>query len=261
MVDMKWPDAIVRVLEEATTPLHYTEIAKRIIDSGYRKKETATPAATVAAILSTSLKNEGEESRFIKPERGVYALRGGAEPWVELAAVRSDDAEEDAQEMGLINAFGMFWRRDAVNWRLAQPTLRGLQQAGSQEVDFSRQVGVYLLHDGTRVVYVGRVSEPRLGARLRDHTRDRLSGRWDRFSWFGVQAVTADGMLSAAPEAFSLENLIATMEAVLIEGLEPPQNRRQGDGFAAVEFLQGTDPILEKQRDKRLLDKMRDSLG
>jgi len=30
------------------------------------------------------------------------------------------------------------------------------------------------------------------------------------------------------------------MEALLIEGLEPPKNRQQGDGYNAVEFIQTT---------------------
>ena len=35
------------------------------------------------------------------------------------------------------------------------------------------------------------------------------------------------------------------MEALLIEGLEPPRNRRQGDGFNVVEFMQAKDPEIE----------------
>ena len=43
------------------------------------------------------------------------------------------------------------------------------------------------------------------------------------------------------------------MEALLIEGLEPPQNRRQGDGFNAVEFIQTMDPDIEKEQKRTLL--------
>ncbi len=258
MPDLNWREAIIKVLEEAGRPLPYAEIAQGIIDGGYRKKVGATPAATVASIVSTSLKDDGGASPFFKPERGVYGLRGTTS--VVSAVEEHDEAIEDAEVMGLINAFGMFWRREGVNWKPRQPVLMGFQQAGSQEVDFSAQVGVYLLHDGTRVVYVGRVTEPRLGARLADHTRDRLSGRWDRFSWFGVRGVTSEGQLSNSPGEFTLENLISTMEALLIEGLEPPQNRRQGDGFNAVEFLQGTDPELSKMGKKRLLAELVNSI-
>jgi len=42
--------------------------------------------------------------------------------------------------------------------------------------------------------------------------------------------------------------VIATMEAVLIEGLEPRQNRKRGDDCQAIEFLQVEDPRLEMNR-------------
>lgn len=137
----------------------------------------------------------------------------------------------------------MFWRRSEIDWSLRRPKLLGVQQSGSQQVDFSDEAGVYVLYDGSRVIYVGRVTEPRMGQRVCDHTRDRLTGRWDRFSWFGVRKVQQNGKLSPVPSgAIEIVTLIATMEALLIEGLEPPQNRRQGDGFSALGFIQVTDP-------------------
>lgn len=70
-----------------------------------------------------------------------------------------------------------------------------------------------------------------------------------------------DGTLAAAPpEAFNLNNLIATMEALLIEGLEPPQNRKRGDDFGAVEFLQVEDPELEKAQIHQLMDELKKKL-
>ena len=137
----------------------------------------------------------------------------------------------------------------------------GQQQPGSQPVDFCAQTGVYLLHDGNRVVYVGRTTDQPLGVRLRQHISDRLNERWDRFSWFGVLPVKEDGTLAAAPpEAFNINNLIATMEALLIEGLEPPQNRKRGDDFSAVEFLQVQDPELEKAQILQLMDELKKKL-
>jgi len=53
--------------------------------------------------------------------------------------------------------------------------------------------------------------------------------------------------------------LVSTMEALPIEGLEPPQNRRRGDGFNATEFIQTTDPEVERRRAKQLLFKLTDS--
>ena len=261
--NMQWRDAMVKVLQEAEGPLHYSEIAQAIIDKGYRQDVGATPAATVAANLSESLRRD-ERSPFVKHSRGVYALAeqtpGDALDTVTPDA--ADEAVEDAEEMGLINAFGMFWSRDRVRWNTKMPRLLGVQQSGSYPVNFTAQAGIYVLYDGSRAVYVGRVTEPRMGLRLFEHTRDRLTGRWDRFSWFGVRGVRDDGELAPVPSAgIPVSTLIATMEALLIEGLEPPQNRRQGDGFSAVEFIQETDRELLQERDRKVLDQLKQQAG
>ena len=262
--NMGWREAIVKVLKTSDGPMHYSAIAQAIIDRGYKNENVgATPAATVAANLSLSLKQDGDSSPFVRVARAMYALRGGslstaAGPETED---EPDEATEDAAQMGLINAFGMFWQRNDVYW-LRVPRLLGAQQSGSSPVDFSGQAGVYLLYDGNRVIYVGRVTEPRLGSRLWEHTRDRLSGRWDRFSWFGVRGVNGEGELRPMPVAgIAMEGLIATLEALLIEGLEPPQNRRPGGGFNAVEFIQVPDETVVTQREKQLLAKMSEQIG
>ena len=38
------------------------------------------------------------------------------------------------------------------------------------------------------------------------------------------------------------------MEAILIEGLEPPQNRRQGDGMTGQEYQQSVDEQLQERQ-------------
>lgn len=54
--------------------------------------------------------------------------------------------------------------------------------------------------------------------------------------------------------------VIITMEAVLIEGLEPRQNRKRGDAdFKAFEFLQVEDPEFEKRKKFRMLQEMMES--
>ena len=58
----------------------------------------------------------------------------------------------------------------------------------------------------------------------------------------------ANGELTPIPTVeIGVMSLIATMEALLIEGLEPPQNRRQGEGFNAVEFIQEPDPEVVRE--------------
>ena len=247
MPNLTWKDAIERVLSQSDEAMHYVEIAEEIVNIGLRSEFGATPPATVSATIAMSLQNDGEASPFVRVSRGHYALRkyGSVPGEVERVPIAGQQAGEEA---GLINAFGMYWARDKVRWK-SKPVLLGQQQPGSKPVDFREQKGVYLLHDARGVVYAGRTSNRPLGVRLREHTTDRLNSRWDCFSWFGVYPVSEDGILATdAPPAFTLEKLIVTMEALLIEGTEPRQNRKRGDDFRAFEFLQVEDPEIKKSQ-------------
>jgi hypothetical protein len=42
--------------------------------------------------------------------------------------------------------------------------------------------------------------------------------------------------------------------------MEPPQNRRQGDGFTALEFVQEPDPDLKKLERQRVLKELGEKL-
>ena len=217
---MPWKEAIIEVLPKDGSEMHYAEIAKAVVDAGLRTNVGATPAATVAAVLSQTIPGS-KSSPFVAPYRGYYALK---KPVVSDAiSALGPKADEEA---GFINAFGMYWKRERIHWDPTTPQLLGRQQLGSDTIDFCRQKGVYLLYDGDRVVYVGRAIDQPMGVRLKQHTSDRLEGRWDRFSWFGVLQVGDDGGLGAPPTTFDLANLIATMEALLIEGLEPPPEQK-----------------------------------
>jgi hypothetical protein len=218
------------------------------------KKVGATPAQTVANYLSTSLREKA--SPYLRVARGEYTLRAVAEqgPREQLDGA---DAEQVA-ETGALRAFGMFWQRELVVWSGAK--LLGRQSAGATEVNFAAQVGVYLLHDRERVIYVGRATDT-LFARLKVHTSDRLGGRWDRFSWFGLRNVNSEGELSNSEVPWKHDVVIETMEALLIESLEPPLNRRRGDNFSGVEYTQAIDPQIQADKENALLDKLRRSIG
>ena len=123
----------------------------------------------------------------------------------------------------------------------------GKQQALSKAVDFGKQKGIYILYDLHTVIYVGRCIDRPLGRRLFEHTGDRLGSRWNRFSWFGLLDVTQEGTLRESPFNASLAALVATLEALLIEALEPPQNRKRGDDFSAVEYIQDVDPEFKSE--------------
>jgi hypothetical protein len=257
MSDLSWRDAIIKVLQGSPEAMHYTEIAEAISKQELRTEFGATPAASVNSVISTSIQNEGGNSPFVRVERGRYWLRGLAQ---NQQGEQPQPTSEPTDDTGLINAFGMYWSRDKVLWT-ANPKILGQQQPGSTPVDFSGQKGVYLLYDGREVVYVGRTTDQPLGIRLRQHTSDRLNGRWGRFSWFGVYPVAETGALDTdAIGTYDLAMLIVTMEALLIEGLEPPQNRKRGDDFRAVEFLQVEDPEIQRNQIIALMDELKKKL-
>jgi hypothetical protein len=101
---------------------------------------------------------------------------------------------------------------------------------------------------------VGRATERGLGVRLYEHTWDRLASRWDRFSWFGFLPVGKGGMLQSMPATFDSSKLGPALEAILVEAVEPRQNRKRGDDLAQVEYLQVEDSAVRRRALKAALD-------
>ncbi|WP_296131875.1 winged helix-turn-helix domain-containing protein [uncultured Corynebacterium sp.] len=264
MSDPSWKSVIISVLEAASEPLHYSEIAQTVVDEGLRQKVGAKPANTVAAQLGYLT------DQVTRVDRGTYFLTSRLHELTDIdsSSANPSSPEETAQQDfdsevpgGIINAFGMYWRRDEVAWDTTTPVLLGTQISGGQEIDFAQQIGIYILYQGERTVYVGRAAKESLGHRLRAHTRDRLTARWDRFSWFGLRPVSDSGGLKEyTPRNVSSDLIAETMEAILIEGLEPPQNRRRGDKIEDSEFIQITDPQIEKKRYEAMLERLRKKL-
>lgn len=95
-----------------------------------------------------------------------------------------------------IRSYGMFWRRDEVNWTPGAGNAgayrllgrKNSNQPALQVADFRPQAGIYVLYDDYGPYYTG-LAKTAIGNRLRDHTRDEHRDRWDRFSWFGFRRV------------------------------------------------------------------------
>ena len=260
MPNLSWREAVLEVLKTSPEAMHYADIAETIAERELRTEFGATPAISVNVAISSSLQREGASSPFVRVSEGTYWLKNLSAAAATSSAPLNDSSSAATQEAGLINAFGMYWSRENVLWT-SSPKILGQQQPGSAAVDFCNQHGVYLLYDGRSVVYVGRTTDQPLGVRLRQHVFDRLNGRWNRFSWFGVYEVSEDASLkSTAGANWNQSMLIATMEALLIEGLEPPQNRKRGDDFRAVEYLQLEDPQIQKTQILKLMDKLKEKL-
>ena len=163
--------------------------------------------------------------------------------------------------MSFIKNYGLYWRRDQVEWGSKGPgnsgKLRGYAGNGKTPVDFRAQAGVYVLYDGadipsSRVTYIGQVGRSNgdsLYARLYDHhARDHLWNRWTRFSWFGVFAIGKKGLTQtkvAKTYADSLGSVIDHLEGVLITVLEPPLNKRGANWDGATQCFQHLPAVVD----------------
>jgi hypothetical protein len=243
--EMGWDDAIQKVLASADGQMHYKEIAEEIQKTGLRQKLGATPANTVNSIINRSI-NEDSDTPYVRTAAGYYSLKNTIAALAQATA--PSVKQEETKPTGLIQSFGMYWRANEVSWK-NKPKLLGQQQIGSDSVDFCDQIGVYVLYDRDRVIYVGRTTDRPIGQRLFEHTKGRMMGRWDRFSWFGLRGVNEKGELTTVDlEANTESVVIETLEAILIETLEPPQNRKRGDQFSATEYLQVQDPEISDEK-------------
>jgi hypothetical protein len=263
MAELTWKEAVIKVLEEEKKSLHYAEITELVAKRGYRKALGATPQSTVSAQISTDIANNKEKSVFAKVDKGCYILRqflNGTDIFsTNEPAIKTSRIKVLAEKQEIIKSFGIYWNRNNVYWK-TKPDLLGIQQIGATEVNFKDQIGVYLLHDGRETIYAGQAIDQPLGKRLNEHTSDRLSGRWNRFSWFGLYSVCDDGKLNCEIrqyEYLTVKDLGDLLEAVLIESIEPRQNRKQGNSFGN-EFLQQEDSEIKKKYKKQIISELID---
>jgi hypothetical protein len=251
--ELTWRKAIEKVLSEASGAMHYKDITEKIIQDGLRSSLGATPARTVVAVLVMAIKNEVDKCPFQKIGKGLFIWKAKAGITQKPSNTVEEPEEDDEVQYEIISSFGMFWRREAIEW-ISTPKILGMQQIGAQPVNFHKQVGIYLLYDGREVIYVGRATDRPLGRRLYEHTADRLSTRWDRFSWFGLLPVSEAGDLGSVPESYLGMKIVPAVEAILIEALEPRQNRKRGDDLSAVEYIQKEDPEIQKKKVKQSVE-------
>jgi hypothetical protein len=109
-----------------------------------------------------------------------------------------------------IRCFGLFWRRDEVDWTPGSGAKDGFRllgrsgkiHPGLRVADFWEQLGIYILYGNHGPYYVGLTKKGELGGRLKDHTKDEHKDEWDRFSWFGFRKVLTgtddDGLCNLA---------------------------------------------------------------
>lgn len=136
----------------------------------------------------------------------------------------------------VIRAFGTYWNPELINWggvgRGNQGELLGKVKIDgrTKTVDFWEGKGLYVLHDDFDTVYIGKAFGTRLGPRLRDHLSDRLTGRWDMFSWYILSTVNkteqASDLRDPGTRRLNPKTVNNTLEALAISISDPPLNRR-----------------------------------
>jgi len=67
-------DAAAKVLAEAGEPLHCKVIVERALAKDYWTTNGQTPHATLYAAMLREIQAKGDESRFVKADRGLFAL-------------------------------------------------------------------------------------------------------------------------------------------------------------------------------------------
>ena len=155
--------------------------------------------------------------------------------------------------MNLIRSIGLYWDPANVFWGAGSQAggLLGVPSTNttSEPVDFRDQVGIYVLYDGYKIVYVGQTGRgnQKLLVRLKQHWYRMPEGRWNKFSWFGIRWVRKAGGLSAIVKARhpSLTAVLDHMEALVIQTTEAPLNRQGGRFGGEVTWYY-------QSRDKRL---------
>ena len=159
----------------------------------------------------------------------------------------------DLEDKLLVRSVGLFWEASYVFWGAGSKAgaLFGVpaKNVSVEPIDFRDQVGIYVLYAGYQMVYVGQTGSKNtfLLNRLKQHGKDDLAGRWDRFSWFGLRWVKKNGELSAVVDAHhpSTSRTLNHIEAILIHAAEPPLNRQGGRfGDDVVRYIQSRDNRL-----------------
>lgn len=111
--EMTWRKAIEKVLSAAVGAVHYKDLTDKIIEENLRISLGATPSRTVNAHLTTAIKNEGEGCPFQKVGKGLFIWKACGQKLVDPV---KETEEEDEVQYDIISSFGMFWRREAIEW-------------------------------------------------------------------------------------------------------------------------------------------------
>lgn len=98
MAELTWQQAIIKVLQDSGTPMHYLDIAQAIIDNGYRENLRETPERTVSRELTEPIAKNPATSPFVRVDDAVYALRDTDNAPAQQQVEQPDEAQEVGRE-------------------------------------------------------------------------------------------------------------------------------------------------------------------
>jgi len=119
-----------------------------------------------------------------------------------------------------IRNYGLKWKFDAG--------MTG--EAGGDPIDLSAQLGIYLIHRGEKIVYVGKSAKGKTAGiygRLIGHKHEGM--RFSTYSWFGVLPVNNAMSIDFLAAPLTTAELITNLEALLIYLLNPTSNGNFGE--------------------------------
>lgn len=181
--------------------------------------------------------------------------------------------EQVVREQKMFRSYGLFWREDRIFWgvpgvngHLKGQAVRegtGKTKTRSPEKDFKDQIGIYALYYDFDLVYIGQAGANKevdgkgktLFDRLKAHRDNRLSERWNRFSWFGLRDVKNSNeeltKLRNGQLRISRGQILDMFEAMMIVFSEPKLNLQRGNlkGYATQYSQWYSQKELEKQVD------------
>ena len=105
-------------MASSSQPLHYKEITEKIISDELRTGLGATPAATVSAEITASIKKHGDDSPYVRVAKGTFTLakKTAVGPSTKEVDTGKPKQEEEEGQYAIVSSFGMFWRREAIEW-------------------------------------------------------------------------------------------------------------------------------------------------
>lgn len=94
----KFKNAAIKTLQKYNKPLHYKEITELAIEDGLLETEGATPEASMNAQISVEIKNDAENSRFLRVSPGTYSLNPKFSHKEIDKEIEQEEEEEEQQE-------------------------------------------------------------------------------------------------------------------------------------------------------------------